>query len=131
MTFDVKFEELDTNFKTNFGEVANISAVMYQEICQLVESLLAQVNKLSTVTLYADQWVGADSPYSQVVTIPGTTENSKVNLNPTLEQLEIFRNKDITFVVGNNKGIITVYCIGQKPTNDYTMQAAITEVKII
>ena len=98
---------------------------------QLIERVAAQVNKLSTVTLLADKWEGTESPYTQVVDIVGTTKNSKINLNPTIEQLNIFHNKDISFVVGNTNGIITVYCIGQKPTNDYTMQVSITEVNVI
>lgn len=96
---------------------------------QLIETVASQINKISTVTLLASEWQGETSPYYQNVTISGTTENSKINLNPTIEQLNIFYNKDITFVVGNNNGVITVYCIGQKPMNDYTIQASITEVK--
>lgn len=96
---------------------------------QLIMNALSQVNKISSVSLPASGWVGTSSPYSQVVTIAGATENSKIDLNPTIEQLNIFYEKDITFVVGNNKGVITVYCVGQKPANDYTMQVSITEVK--
>ena len=98
---------------------------------QLIKKVASKVNKISSVTLLAAQWVGNVSPYYQVVNIAGTTENSKIDLNPTIEQLNIFHEKDITFVVGNNKGTITVYCIGQKPTNDYTMQVTITEVNAI
>lgn len=103
---------------------ANIS------IDAIVKKVLAQVNKITTVTLFADRWEGSASPYSQVVDISGVTENSKIDLNPTVEQLDIFHNKDIAFVVENDNGITTVYCIGQKPTNDYTMQATITEVAV-
>ena len=95
---------------------------------QLVRSVISQVNKISTVTLPSNDWVGEASPYTQVVNIKGATENSKIDLNPTIEQLNIFHDKDITFVVGNNKGVITVYCIGQKPAHDYTIQVSITEV---
>lgn len=91
---------------------------------------LKQTNKISSVTLVANQWEGAASPYYQVVEILGTTPKSKIDLNPTVEQLNIFYNKDLAFVVGNNNGVITVYCIGQKPTNDYTMQVTIKEVSI-
>ena len=98
---------------------------------EIIESIVSQTNKISTVTLLANQWVGETSPYSQVVDIVGATENSKIDINPTVEQLNIFHEKDITFVVANNKGIITVYCIGQKPANDYTIQVSITEVKMI
>lgn len=87
-------------------------------------------NKISNVTLLSNLWQGETSPYHQVVTIPGATKNSKVDLNPTVEQLNIFHNKDISFVVENDEGTITIYCIGQKPTNDYDMQVTITEVVI-
>jgi hypothetical protein len=89
---------------------------------------LPNLVKVSSVTILANSWVGAASPYSQVVTIPGTTEYSKVDLNPSVEQLAIFHEKDLAFVTENEDGVITVYCIGQKPTTDYTMQVTITEV---
>lgn len=83
---------------------------------------------LSSVTLFADRWVGEASPYSQVVEISGTTIHSKVDLQPDLDQLVIFHEKDLTFVTENDDGVITVFCVGQKPTNDYTMQVTVTEV---
>ena len=93
-----------------------------------IKRMAGSTTQISSVALSASKWVGTASPYSQVVTISGTTKNSKIDLNPTVDQLSIFHNKDLAFVVGNNGGIITVYCIGQKPTNDYTMQVTITEV---
>ena len=98
---------------------------------EIVENVIAQTSKISTVTLPSSGWQGEASPYYQVVNIEGATENSKIDINPTLEQLNIFREKDITFVTANNKGTITVYCIGQKPANDYTIQVSITEVKMV
>lgn len=96
----------------------------------IIEAVNAQTNKITSVTLYADKWEGETSPYSQKVEISVATANSKINLNPTIEQLNIFYNKDISFVVENDEGNITVYCIGQKPTNNYTMQATLMEVVI-
>ena len=83
----------------------------------------------SSVTLRASAWKGTDDPYSQVVTIPGVTANSKVDLLPSVEQLAIFHDKDIAFVTENDGGNVTVYCIGDKPTRDYEMGVVITEVK--
>ena len=80
------------------------------------------------VELLADKWVGSGNLYSQIVTIDGTTENSQVDLTPSVEQLAIFYDKDLSFVTENEEGVITVYAIGQKPENDYTMQVTITEV---
>lgn len=83
---------------------------------------------LSEITLLASAWVGKDNPYSQVVTIEDITEYTKVDLLPSVEQLAIFHDKDLAFVTENEDGVVTVYAIGEKPTNDYTMQVALTEV---
>lgn len=103
------------------------------DIKTYVDSLLSNAvggTKVSSVELKAANWEGTASPYSQVVSINGTTENSHIELNPTVEQLNIFHEKDITFVPENEDGVITVFCVGQKPTNDYTMQVTITEVVV-
>lgn len=84
--------------------------------------------RLSNVTLRASAWTGSNSLYSQVVTLSGITEYSKVDLLPSVEQLAIFHNKDVAFVTENEDGVVTVYAIGDKPTQDYTMQVSITEV---
>lgn len=86
--------------------------------------------KLGEVTLLASAWNGENSPYSQVVHIDGVTENSQVDLTPDVQQLAIFHNKDLAFVTENYGGVVTVYAIGQKPVNDYTIQVTITEVDV-
>lgn len=83
-----------------------------------------------SVTLLASAWVGSGTRHSQVVAIPGVTENSQVDLTPSIEQLAIFYDKDLTFVTENENGVVTVYAIGQKPTNNYTIQATIREVSV-
>lgn len=95
-----------------------------------LETLENKVPRVSTVTLLADGWVGDASPYSQVVEIEGVTEYSQVDLKPDMEQLDIFHDKDISFVTENEDGIVTVYLIGKKPDNDYAMQVSITEVNV-
>lgn len=83
---------------------------------------------LTNVTLLASAWTGSDKFWSQVVTIAGTTEYSKVDLAPSAEQLVIFHEKDIAFTTENEDGVITVFAIGDKPSNNYTIQAIVTEV---
>ena len=85
--------------------------------------------RIGEVTLLASAWVDEVDKYSQVVRIAGVTENDQVDLTPSAEQLVIFREKDLAFVAENENGIVTVYAIGQKPQNDYTMQVTITEVE--
>lgn len=95
-----------------------------------LETLENSVPRISTVTLLASAWEGDASPYAQVVEIEGITEYSQVDLKPDMEQLDIFHNKDIGFVTENEDGVVTVYLIGNKPENDYTMQVSITEVNV-
>ena len=85
---------------------------------------------IGEVKLLAAKWVGGNNLYSQVVTIPGVTANSQVDLTPSVEQLAVFYHKDLAFVTENDGGVVTVYAIGQKPTNDYTIQVTITEVNV-
>jgi len=84
--------------------------------------------KIAYVDLFAANWIGDLSPYYQVVEIDGVTENSQVDLTPSIEQLVTFYEKDLGFVAENEDGRVTVYAIGQRPENDYTMQVTITEV---
>ena len=84
--------------------------------------------KLAEITLLAANWKGAVSPYSQAVAVEGVSVNSKVDLQPAVEQLEIFHGKDIAFSTENDDGRVTVYAVGDKPDSDYTMQATVMEV---
>lgn len=102
-----------------------------QKIADEVASKITTVGaRIGSITIFADRWVGAVSPYSQVVAVEGVTENSQVDLTPSAEQLAIFHNKDLGFVTENEDGVVTVYAIGEKPINDYTIQVTITEVDI-
>ena len=88
----------------------------------------------ASITLYADKWEQGDveTLWSQVVVVENATitEYSKVDLQPSAEQLLIFHEKDVTFVAENDGGVVTVFCIGQKPVNDYVMQATVSEVVV-
>ena len=97
---------------------------------QILGSLNKSKARIANVDLIAANWVGSKSPYSQVVTIEGVTEYSQVDLTPSIDQLVTFYDKDLCFVTENEDGVITVYAIGQKPENDYTIQATITEVDV-
>lgn len=86
-----------------------------------------------SVTLRADSWEqAADNRWYQVVTVDNATitQNSKVDLQPDSEQLSIFHEKDLAFVAENDDGVVSIFCVGQVPKNDYTIQATVTEVTI-
>ena len=90
----------------------------------------ASPTRLAYITLPASAWVGGAGNFGQIVNVEGVTEYSKVDLQPSAEQLIVFHNKDIAFTTENEDGVITVRVIGDKPTNDYTIQATITEVSV-
>lgn len=97
-------------------------------IAELLGIIAQSVSLVTYIDLPSSGWQGTANLYSQVVSINGATENSKVDINPSVEQLAVFHEKDIAFVAENEDGVVTVYCIGQKPADDYTMQVTITEV---
>lgn len=82
-----------------------------------------------SVTLLASAWKGEGEVYSQVVEIPGVTANTKVDLQPTSEQLAEFLHKVLGFVAENDGGVVTVFSIGERPMGDHTIQITKTEVE--
>ena len=103
---------------------------MPTKIIKILGSFRPDNIKVANVALLASEWKGETSPYSQIVEIAGVTPYSQVDLKPTMEQLDIFRDKDIAFVTENEDGVVTVFAIGDKPANDYMMQVSITEVSV-
>ena len=85
---------------------------------------------LRQISLPAAGWKGAVSPFFQQVEMEDIATNSKVDLLPTYDQLETFRQKELAFTTENNSGILTVYAIGQCPDGDLTMMASVTEVVV-
>lgn len=90
----------------------------------------------------ADNWTAEDikdnngnvigTRYGQIVNVNNAviTPYSKVDLQITSEQMVIFYEKDLAFVAENEEGVVTIYCIGNVPENDYTLQATVTEVTV-
>ncbi len=108
-----------------------------EQIAQAVDDYLAahpvsggSEIRVAEIALPAANWVPKDNYYSQVVELAGVTEYTQVDLTPSVEQLNIFHDKDLTFVAENDGGTVTVYAIGQKPENDYTIQVTIKEVAV-
>lgn len=114
-SFDVGFEKKTKLFDTEFNNYIPVNG---------------SAPKIGYVVLPASAWTGSGNRWSQVVAINSVTKRSQVDLTPSVEQLLIFYEKDLTFVTENNDGVVTVYAIGQKPTNDYTIQVTITEVLV-
>ena len=85
--------------------------------------------KLTYITLPAANWKGGESPYYQVVEVEGVSVNSMVNLQLSEEQVEIIHDREVVaFTAVNDGGVVTVKAVGDKPNNDYVIQATVTEV---
>ena len=87
------------------------------------------VAPVTSVTLYASDWEGDGDTFYQVANLPGVKVNTKVDLQPTVEQLQEFHHRVLGFVTENVGGVVTVYAIGDKPTDDHIIQVTLTEVE--
>ena len=132
--------------KSGYGEGGSSSKtptpdpykLLVEEMNKKIDEMQNTINKLSEkslvrtiyIDLLASKWEKDGDRYFQVVSVDDVPPKSKIDLQLTVEQVEIFHEKDIAFVTENYNGVITVYCIGQKPTSDYTVQATITEVTV-
>lgn len=90
----------------------------------------SSVPTAKTVTLKAANWLGNASPYSQVVDLANVTSKTKVDLQPTLNQLDTLYSQSVGFYTVNEDGVVTVYAVGNKPTADFAIQVTMTEVEV-
>ena len=121
-------------------DMGNKIRLTYATKKELEEALktLAKGTPIASVTIYGgkENWKAVNDTagcrYGQVVNVNNAviTPNSKVDLQLSSEQMAIFYEKDLAFVAENENGVVTIYCIGQIPQNDYTIQATVTEVVI-
>lgn len=146
-----EYNSLVESINAQFGEIVSsyegdqkaFESALRQEFQDFIDVVSMKLESLPTLTpsggavvrigevyIPAAGWTGAASPYSQVVTLPGATANTQVDLTPSVEQLAIFHDKDLAFVAENENGVVTVYAVGQKPENDYTIQVTMTEVSV-
>ena len=106
---------------------------VWQEVWGAMGEMLGSgsMSKLTTITLSASNWTGANSPYSQVVTCNGVNVNSKLDLQPTPQQIVYLQDAEISLMLTNTNGTVTAWAIGNKPTVDMTMDVLITEVAVV
>ena len=126
----------DRYINNNGDEVIVADAVRYKigDGTTLVNNLPfigGSAVKSDTVTLLSSSWIGTTEPYSQVVALSNITTNSKIDLQPTIEQLLDLLTYGIALQAVNEDGVITVNAIGGKPIADYNIQVFITETEAI
>lgn len=88
--------------------------------------------RITTITLTTSGWSGNAAPYSQAVEIATVTSATKVELNPTVQQIISLQNDDIALMAENDGvGNITIYSFGGKPSVNMTMQVTLQEVAYV
>lgn len=116
--------QLRESTQTNTQNISTLSA----SVDALRQQTAAPV-RMVAVELPAANWSGSGSLFSQQVTLEGLTPASQVNLAPTAAQMMEFCQKDYCFLTENDGGKLLVYLLGTRPTEDYTLQAGIEEVR--
>lgn len=85
--------------------------------------------KVVSLSLPTTSWVGSVSPYTQAITITGSTANTKVDLQPDATIInQLVEDGCIALYIENNNGTLTAKAIGEKPTVNLTIQATHYEV---
>ena len=121
------------------GNIRKIAT--YDDIASLAD---IYQKKFATINIKGgiDNWVAEDiedgngnvigSRYGQIVDVKNATitPNSKVDIQITSEQMVVFYEKSLAFVAENEDAVITIYCVGGIPENDYVVQAIVTEVVV-
>lgn len=87
--------------------------------------------RVTTISLPKANWIGSAEPYHQVVSVNTVTSATKIDLQPTAQQIVNLQNAEISLMIENNGGVVTCYAIGNKPTADYTMQVLLQEVSYV
>lgn len=82
------------------------------------------------ITLTMAGWTLSEdgSCYTQEIKIMDSTENSRVDLQPTPAQIIQLMNDEVSIFVANDNGVILAYSINGIPSTDMTFKVIITEV---
>ena len=105
---------------------------VYEELYNFLEQGgLIKPKRIAYINVLASAWVdtGSGVRFTQTVAVDGITPDSQIDIKMTGEQLEMFYDINVTIVAENNNGVVIVSAIGDKPTEDFTLQATITEVE--
>lgn len=110
--------------------------VIVQDYADVLEEwrqkLFSTYETVVSINLPTSEWVQSPdmTHYTQDITISGVTANTKIDLQPSPEQLVSMINGGIVMFVANDNGDVKVYSVNEKPTEDMIIQATVKETKI-
>lgn len=82
------------------------------------------------ITVVADSWVESENGeyFTQSVAVPNATVNSRIDLDPSPEQIIQLINESVSMFISNENGAIKAYALGSAPSTDMTFKIRISEV---
>lgn len=85
-----------------------------------------------SISVSASAWVQSEdgTHYTQVVKVSGTTANSKIDLEPSPEQVIELMNNESSLFAANENGVITLYAIPNAPTSNMTIAATMRDLPL-
>lgn len=100
-------------------------------VTQAIGKMEYKINRtfvVKQISLPAASWTGS-GPYTQTVTIPGITVNSKVDIQMDATALGVLIDSGTSAIwIENNNGTLTAKALGEKPNANLSVQVTITEV---
>ena len=101
--------------------LANDNSWMYFDVGDVIDTK-------RTITLPTASWTGSD-PYTQTVTISGSTSNTKVDIQPSEELYDQLVADNVGYLaIKNVNGTLTAVAKGGKPSVDLTVQVTYNNV---
>ena len=82
------------------------------------------------ITVVAAHWVESENGeyYTQEVAVPTATANSRIDLDPSPEQIIQLMDEAVSMFIANDNGVIKAYALGSAPSTDMTFKIRISEV---
>lgn len=84
--------------------------------------------KYTSITLSASAWNGSTAPYYQDITSSYVMQTTKVDIQPTSDQLVEWQSEGMAFTTLSFDGSFRVYVTDVKPTADITVQVTMQEM---
>ena len=119
------FYSVDTN--TTSGSIRRAKLKLQDGTWE--EGIIGYIcDKLTSVSLPTASWTGSD-PYTQTVTISGSTANTKVDIQPSEEVYDQLVADNVGYLaIKNVDGTLTAVAKGGKPSVDLTVQVTYNNV---
>lgn len=98
------------------------------EVNSLKNKIASITERKMSIVLYSGRWTGSD-PYTQTVTISGSTANIKVDIQPSEELYDQLVADNVGYLaIKNVDGTLTAVAKGGKPSVDLNVQVTYNSV---